>query len=117
MSRKTCLLHDLIENLKKKLSSYLVLLQCDVEINIVAVIAEFQADGRISVMIPAGSVSNCANFEPDGPTFCNAMEIVQYMRLISASEVVQVVQEHERIPARKINDGVKDLLKIDDLSK
>ena len=84
-------MYQLIDHLKEKPLSNFILLKCDVEVDVVAVVAQLETDGRISVVVPLSSVANCAHFQPHRPTFDNSMEVVKDVCLILAGYMVEIV--------------------------
>jgi hypothetical protein len=66
----------LIKDLKQEAFGDVVLLQRNVEVNVIAIIAEFQTNWRVSVVIPFSAVSNGSHLQPDRATFEDSVKVV-----------------------------------------
>jgi hypothetical protein len=79
---------ELIEHLEKKLLRELVLFQGYVEVDVIAVVPEFQTDWRVPMVVPVGAVTDRSGLQPDGSSLHNPMKVVEDVSLVPAGNVV-----------------------------
>jgi hypothetical protein len=111
---QACLPNNLIKYLKQEFARNFKFRQGDIEIDIVTIVGEFHPDRWVSVVIPICSMPDRSDLKPDPTAFHNPMKIIQYLRLISSFEVVQVV-EKDKCVAGEFNNRIEQPLKLNNL--
>ena len=74
-----------------------VLLQRQIKVDLISVIAQLDPDWGVAMNVPLGAVSDRAYLQPQIAALGNAVEVVDDLRLIGPAYVVQVVQEEKGV--------------------
>ena len=90
--------HKILENLDQKLLRHRVLIKRQIKIDLVGVIPELHTHGRVAVNVPRRPMLNRAHFQPEIVIFGDAVKIVDKVRLIDTTDVVQIVEKQVRAP-------------------
>lgn len=88
---------NLAEHSGQKCLGCAVLLERDVEVHLVGVVAELGAYRRIAPDVPARAVTDRPDLQPHALVLRQAVEVVDDKRLVSAPDVVEVVEDQKAI--------------------
>jgi len=101
--------HDvsLTQDLCQETSSEAVLLEGEIEVDLVHIVADLCTNGRVSVNVPLCPVSDRPNFEPQAVPLGHPMKVIGYLRLVAPTNVIQVVEEEESISSGKCRHSSK----------